>query len=508
MKAKRWMTSITVGLLALGGCAPGDGGELEASPASAMFTLTTSSDAARAAFIEGEGLRDVGAPNDAQYAQFAAAVQADPSFALAHLRASQTAPTVVEGETHRNAAVAAAANAGAAERLVVQVAQKRADGDIPGALTLAEELSRLEPTNPRAWVLLAQTQQAALQTPAARTSLARAVELAPDFVQPRILLGEMRGQTEASVAEAETHAQRAIELAPEESYPYDVLGDIRRQQNRLPEAADAYTRAAELAPTLSGPLQQRAHVKLFMDDFDGARADYGAAVDLEKGNSKVSHAANRALVGVFAGDPRRTVDELEQLVAAVDGMGVPDPADQKINALVMETWVAAQSGLFDRADAAVRQLSQLWTAQADEVGTDPFRRARAADVAYMEGVVAAMRGRYDLALRKADESSAQLAPLQDSRKDERALILRGLVAVKRGQWESGITALDQALATYLGGGGIFAINQVLEYHRALALDGAGRTEEAQAIYRSIGTSNFVNIGIALFRADARAKANL
>jgi len=46
-----------------------------------------------------------------------------------------------------------------------------------------------------------------------------------------------------------------------------------------------------------------------------------------------TNSARVAYVSVYAGDPAAAIDELNQQVAAVDGMGVPDPTGAKVAAL-------------------------------------------------------------------------------------------------------------------------------------------------------------------------------
>src|SRR5439155_380997 len=71
----------------------------------------------------------------------------------------------------------------------------------------------------------------------------------------------------------------------------------------------------------------------FLGDYAAARADYDSAIAVGRANEKAAYAPFRAYVSVYAGDPAAAIDELNRLVAAVDGMGVPDPKTAKVAAL-------------------------------------------------------------------------------------------------------------------------------------------------------------------------------
>jgi hypothetical protein len=81
-------------------------------------------------------------------------------------------------------------------------------------------------------------------------------------------------------------------------------------------------------------------------------------------------------------------------------------------------------------------------------------------------------------------------------KNRRAHALLGFVALFEKRYADAIKEFDQ--------GDPDSIYQ--KYHRALALEGAGRTDEAKKAFREVAVFNFNNVGFALVRNDAVAKA--
>jgi tetratricopeptide (TPR) repeat protein len=498
-----------LGLLLAGGCSSGDEASLAAAPASApaMWTLSTTSDAARQAFTEAEDLFDVGRPAPEVYAKYQEAIAADANFAFAHLRASQLGPVLAENRAHLRRAVELSAGASEMERLLIQIQQKAVEeNDAEGALVLARQLTQMFPDNPRAWLEQSGREEAVSRVAESRASLDRALELAPDYIATELtLLNSYALVPPIDPVRAEQHGRRAVELAPSEPFPYVRLAYTLRAQNRLADAEAQLTRAVELDPTVPASLAQRAHVRLFMGNFAGARADYDAAIELQDANGKPGVMIQRALVDVHEGNPAAAIAALEQLYGTVDGMGVSDPSGPKINASLAQLFIGAHTGDFAAADAALGRLRTLWRARADQVGTDVYRRAREADIAFQEGLLAVYKRDFALAERKASEITSLVESVQNPRRNEPALILRGLGSLAQGRHAEAAQSFEQTFSTYIRDGGNFSLETYLFYQQGLALEGAGRSSDAQQFFRRAAENTFTTVGAALVRKDAQAK---
>src|SRR5207248_3722179 len=111
----------------------------------------------------------------------------------------------------------------------------------------------------------------------------------------------------------------------------------------------------------------------------------------------------RAYVSVYAGNPAAAIDELNRLVAAIDGMGVPDPKTAKVAALTNVAVIATHTRN-RAAGQALKQLEPLLLQQADEGGTPAYRRGQQARIAYFAGWWCAGRGGYAAAPKQAGPS--------------------------------------------------------------------------------------------------------
>ncbi|HXI95918.1 MAG TPA: hypothetical protein VNG04_07315, partial [Candidatus Acidoferrum sp.] len=150
--------------------------------------ITTSSAAARGHFLVGQRELDLFRPIDAND-YFKAAVAADSQFAFAYLNVALTANSTEEFKSNLALAERYAAGASEAERLQIEMARKGFDNDLSGQLALGQRLVEKYPASPRAWLALAAVQGALNRNEAARTSIRKALELAPRMFAAHTALG-------------------------------------------------------------------------------------------------------------------------------------------------------------------------------------------------------------------------------------------------------------------------------------------------------------------------------
>jgi len=491
-------TVVLLACLLAAGCKSGDArGELSAADASApVWTLTTKSAEARQYIEEGERAADEGRNLEA-YEQFKRAVAADSAFAYGYLRVSGYSQSFDERKRNLERAEAYQSSANETEKLLLDIERKRFSRDQQGALETARQLVTREPNNPRTYWVLSGLQFASGQRDEARASLKRAVDLAPEYGATHLYYGNSFAfEPGKDLAKAEVEILAGQKLWPKQPLSYDYLGDLRRAQNRLGEAAAAYTQQIELDPGQAEGYSQRGHVYSFLGQYDKARSDYANAIRLGKANSPAVYAGYRSLVSAYAGDPDRAIADLEQLAQAIDGMGLPEPEGMKAGALGNEFILATHIKKFDLAEKALARVDSLREKLKARSGSAEINRGLEADAAFDHGRLAAFRGDYPLARRKVADFMKLTEPERSPTRNRRAHALLGFVALFEKRYDDAIKEFEQ--------GDPDSIYE--RYHRALALEGAGRTEEAKALFKDIASYNFNNVGYGLVRADAIARA--
>jgi tetratricopeptide (TPR) repeat protein len=458
------------------------------------IAVSTESAIARDEFLRGVRLGELERTTMARE-HFDRAVAADPNFALARLYAAFYAPSVATYRAHLDEAVRLADRASPAERLWIRAQAAGLNNDVTGQLALLQELVQLTPSDPRAYGFLANVQFNAGQRAEARATLERAGQIDPNFAPTWVQLGNSYLQTEPrDLTQAEAYIRKALVLEPNEPVGHDYLGDLYRAVNKLPEARASYTRMIELDPSRAGAFQQRGHVNSFLGNFAEARADYDRAIALADPIDKPGFAVYRALVNIYEGNAGAAETELGQVAASVDA-NLPNAVGSKIFALNEQALIAIHNKHFDVAQRAVDQLRDLYRQQAAMGGSDALKRANEANIAYWEGMLAARRGDFATARTKAQEMMAHRAPDRSPRKNELAHELLGYADLFEGKHASAAAHFAEANPD----------DVYVTYHRALALEGAGRTDEAKVLFKRVAGENFNSAGIALAKGEAAKK---
>lgn len=480
-----------VALLVFAGC---EGGELdqEATVATMDLPVTTSSEDARRHFLIGLHELDMGRAPEAR-SHFEQAIERDSSFALAHRYQVFVQPSLEGSLAALERASASKEVASDAEQLMIGITEASLENDAERQLTLARQLTELRPESPRAWMQLAGVLAGMDRTEEARGALEQAIEADSTFAPAHMQLGNSYLTSEPiDLDRAQEAFERAVELAPDEAGPRDLLGDAYRMQGQLEQAAAEYTRASELDPDNALALQQRGHVHTFLGDYEQARADYDSAIALGVDDEPATFAVYRAFARVHEGEPAAAIEELDGLLGRIDGMDLPDPRGARIFALTSKAQIALHEGMLDVAEQALARRAELERAAAEEVGTEQARRTTEADVTLWEARLAARHGDYEAARNGVQEAMDRVEPIQNPTKHQNAHEVLGLISLLQENYEEAVSHYEQGNPN-----DIYA-----NYHQGLALEGAGRAEEAREMFQKVANWRFNALGLALTRSDA------
>lgn len=460
-----------------------------------LWAMSSPSAEAKQHMQTGERNLDAGHFQQA-YEEFKRAVAADSAFGFGYLRVAQHGLSLDEYRTNLQRAAAYAGTANPTEKLLIEMEQKSFARDQQAALDLAQQLVEKEPSNPRSWFTLAVGQFGSGDTKAARASNSKAIELAPAYGASHLYHGSLLLAEPIDLVQAEQHILKGGELWPREPISYDLLGDLRRAQGRLADAAAAYTRQIELDPQEWQGYLQRGHAYTFLGKYDLARADYDAAVRHGTGNQPVFGAQIRAYVSAYAGDIPAAITELDQLVQAIDGMKLPDPEGQTISTLNSEIMLATHAHLFDAAEKALSAQNALILKAADRVGDPEFKRGQLAGIALGQARLAVFKGDYAVSDQKINEYIKLVEKDRNPTKMRGVHAMRAFEALFQKKYDEAIKEFEQGDPN----------NPYQWYHRALALEGAGRTAEAKALFKKVANYNFNQPGYAAIRGDAVARS--
>ena len=485
-------------LTVLAACEPAED-DAPAPPAIEEIPVTTSSPEALAAFERGRRLMDVDRSKEAN-AEFEAAVAADPDFAYAHVNIARTAQSWKEFNDAQQQAQAHLEGKSEGERLLAEILKAFFDRDAEARVELGQTLVETYPRSPRAWLVLAGIQGELNQQVAARESIKQARALDPDFIAAHVAAwGSYLFREPRDLARAEQAMLDSLELRPDEAKLYVNLGDVYRAMQQLEKAAEMYARAAALEPGYTVAHIKKGHVQSFLGNFEQALDDFDAGLANATEQDRITFANFRAFTHLHAGDPRASLDELASLVAAADASDIPEDqvAGAKIFTLRHQLIIALHHGYLEEAEGILAQLTAAVRDNVEHVGAPELARQQEADLLRWQSHLAARQGDAETALARAEEHRQLLENDNNPRRFEAYHGLLGLIELLRGNHTE---AVEHFRKSDLG-------EIYVKYHLALAVAGAGDTEEAKRLFKEVAEWNFNSVGFALVRQDALARSS-
>jgi tetratricopeptide (TPR) repeat protein len=231
--------------------------------ASAEVPITTTSDEARALFMEGRALLDGLHFTDA-HAKFVAATEADPDFTMAQVMVANTSLSAAEYFESVGKATASAAGASAGEQLYVMATVAQSENNQAAQGAALKKLVAKFPKDPRTHMVLG-----------------------------NFLNGQ---QDFAGAAEHFTHA---TQIDSGYAGAYNSLGYAYRSLDQLDKAQGAFEKYVELLPNEANPQDSLAELLMEMGNYEESVKHYQAAVDLDSNfmSAYAGIARNQSLMG-------------------------------------------------------------------------------------------------------------------------------------------------------------------------------------------------------------------
>jgi tetratricopeptide (TPR) repeat protein len=212
-------------LFALTGCAASDNRKVP---------ITTSSNAAREAFLQGRDLQErLQGQESLQY--FDKAIAQDPNFAIAYLYSALSQPSAKAFFEQLNKAVALIDKASEGERLWILGFQAGVNGNPAKQKEYYQKLVAAFPQDERAHNLLGNYYFGQQQWAQAIEEYKKSTAIAPNFSQPYNQLGYAHRSLE-NYAEAEKAFKKYIELIPNDPNPHDSYAELLQKMGRFEES--------------------------------------------------------------------------------------------------------------------------------------------------------------------------------------------------------------------------------------------------------------------------------
>ncbi len=476
------LTSLAAAVLVACGAAP----PMDVTVDTSKIPITTKSEAARDAFLKGRWLLDNLRVTDA-HAYFLKAIEADPAFALAHLRVANTASTNQEFFDALRRAVEASENASEGERLLIGAFEAGVAGDPDAQRAKLDALVALFPEDERAHNELGNflffNQQEYEQAIGAYRA---AIALNPDFAQPYNQLGYAL-RFIGDYASAEEVFERYTELIPDQPNPYDSYAELLMKMGRYDESIASYEKALEIDPNFVASYVGIGHNQMFMGRFEDARSTVTKIETIARNDAERRQASTwRAASYLYEEDFESALDEIQR---GYDIAAESDDRGAMAGDLNVMGDILLRSGRADEAAETYRaQIEMMQSSDA----TDEVKEGTVRNQKYDLARVAIWKGDLTTASELADAYREEVAVHNVRFEVQRTHELDGMIAFAENDLEAALTHFEAANQQ----------DPQIWLLKARTLAAMGDTEGARAACKQVIDFNQLNFNLAYVRRPA------
>jgi tetratricopeptide (TPR) repeat protein len=399
--------------------------------------ITTISDEALDAFLKGRWLFDNLRLTDAhQY--FLKAVEADPDFALAHLRAANTASTNQEFFDSFRLAVDRSVNASEGEKLLIGAFEAAVAGDPETQRSKLEALVALFPEDERSHNAIGIFFFGQQDYERAISAYRAAIDVNPDFAQPYNQLGYAL-RFVGDYAAAEEVFQRYTELIPDQPNPYDSYAELLLKMGRYEESIASYEKALAIDANFIASYVGIGNNQIFMGQFEDARSTFAGIEEIAR-NDGERRAARiwTAASYLHQDDFENAFDEAQKLydiAAETDDRGAMSGDFNLMGDILL------RAGRSD--EAAEKYQAQIEMMQSSDA-TEEVKEAVVRNQKYDLARVALWKGDVERASELADAYRNEVEIHNARFEVQRTSELDAMIAIAEDDLEAAIGHLEQA----------------------------------------------------------------
>jgi tetratricopeptide (TPR) repeat protein len=482
MSRTLWTAVLVCGLGLTGCTAPG-----EKAAEDAKVPITTQSEEARTAYLEGRELLENLRLTDARD-HFQKAVELDEGFALAWLGLANTAQSNKDFWNALERAATEAEKVSEGERHIILAFDAGARSNPASQAQHLQELTAAFPKDERAQNQLGIYHHFVSQEyPKAIAAYEKAVEIAPNYAPPYNLVGYAH-RVVGDYDKAEQAFEKYIELIPDDPNPYDSYAELLMKTGRFEESIANYQKALEHDPHFVASYVGIGLNHVYMENGEEARETLAQLLASARTPGEQRQALNRtAQSWVFQGEHDKALETVATMSAVAEGEGDKGAIAGDLN-LMGNILLAA--GRPDEADARFKEAVQM---SAESNAVEEAKVAARRNSLFNHGRAALVRGALAVARAKAEEYAEQVAEHQVPFEQRQSHELMGLIALAEKDYPKAVAELQQANLQ----------NPRVQYHLALAHQGAGEEEAARETCRKAAEHNGLNFNYAYVREKAK-----
>ncbi|HKP37757.1 MAG TPA: tetratricopeptide repeat protein [Pyrinomonadaceae bacterium] len=410
---------------------------LATKEATGKIPITTASEEARKAFLQGRDLNEKLLIQDS-IAHFDKAISLDPNFAWAELSRAQVSPTGKEFFEHLKKAVSLADKASNGEKLLILSAEAGANGNPAKQKEYLDQLIAAYPDDERANFALAGYHFGQQEIPQAIQYYRKATELAPDFSSAWNLLGYAYRQN-VDYANSESAFKKYIELIPNDPNPYDSYAELLLKMGKFDESITQYRKSLAIDQNFINAHQGIGMALLYKGNANDAAAEIQKIAGKARSDAETRTALFAlTVVDVDSGNWDKALADVDKQYAlgekTNDLPGMTGDLQLKGNILLEMGKYAEAKALFEKA-LTMTEASNL--SQQIKDNTRLFHHYNLARVAL---------GKKDMPTTKREAGAFRTGAAARNNPGQMRQVhqLIGLIALEMKDYEKAVSELQQA----------------------------------------------------------------
>lgn len=480
---------LVVGLTACGQQEPpASQGSEEAAVAATVPTkipITTSSEEARALFVEGRSLLDNLHFTEARR-KFEQAVEKDPGFATGYVFMAASAPTAADFFDAIGKAVAYADGASEGEQLVIRALSSGARNDQAAQFEALTALVALHPKDERAHMGLANYYNGQSDFKSASDHFGHAVAINPQMAVAYNGLGYAQRNNDDLAGAKEAFA-KYIELIPDEANPYDSYAELLMEMGQYDDSIENYRKALALDPNFPS-----AYAGISINQSLKGNADAALAAAAEMLAAARSPGAKQAAIlsavvsQLFAGDSEAALSALDEAYAVADAEG-DHAAMGNISEFRGDILLVA-----DNTDKALESFAASLAHRQQVDSNDAVKAQAERTYLFKSGLTAMVANDIETAQTISAKYGAAVATGGTAFERRRVHELAGYLAMEDEDKNTAVAELVQANQ----------LDPIVLYWSAVANQVAGNIEAAKNLASRAANRNTLSPNLPFFRQEA------
>jgi tetratricopeptide (TPR) repeat protein len=462
-----------------------DGSSTGVATTATKVPLTTSSDEARTLYLEGQALADNLRAVEAQE-KFAAAVEADPTFAMGYYNLAFSSQTAAEFFDAAGKAAEHAAGASEGEQLFIAALVAISENDQDAQLSALNELVAAYPQDERVHMQLGNYYNGQQDFAAAAEHFGHATQINSEFAGAYNSLGYAQRSLE-DFDNAKLAFAKYVELLPNESNPYDSYAELLMEMGDYDASIENYRKALEIDEYFAASYAGITINESLKGNADLAQEAADQMLAAARNFGERQGAMFRSVTShLFAGNIEAAMETCDVMLAEAEVAGnkaaMGGVHEYMGDIMLSQGEPAAAEGHYNAAldSRLAAGFNEANKAQAER--THMFKTAIAAMIADDSEAAATRTAEYSAAAEMNGTAFEKL----------RIHELAGYLAMNNEDLEAAVQHFDQASQ----------LNPVLLYWSAWANAELGNTDRAIDLATRAANRNTLNGNLPFFRSAA------